>query len=272
MIGFHFETVKMKLSSLLRATYRAPIALGLTIYLHYTGIRIPQWFHRGPQKRYHNPTISRWGKLLAQVMGVRIHKVNEQPGEMGDIIVANHMGFLDVLVLLTFFPAVFIIKHEMRRVPFFGKCLEDQGHVFVQRGDATSRRAAGHGLLHVLERGDRIIVFPEGQASPGAARLPFKPFSFVAAQRLDKKLQACVIDYLPDREALKWDIKRSMLPQLIELAGRKHTDVSIEFFPPEPVTGDPGGMAARYKDVIQARLEEHDRQRSGQGDGGPCPE
>jgi 1-acyl-sn-glycerol-3-phosphate acyltransferase len=195
-------------------------------------------------------------------MGVRIHKVNEQPMEMGDVVVANHMGFLDVLVLLTFFPSVFIIKHEMRKVPFFGKCLEHQGHVFVKRGDSTSRRAAGQGLVHVLERGDRIIVFPEGQASPGAARLPFKPFSFVAASRLGKTVQGCVIDYLPDRDALKWDNRRAMLPQLIELAGRKHTDVSIEFFPPEGVTGDPAEMAERYKDTIQARLEEHDLQRA----------
>lgn len=252
----------MKLSSLLRVSYRAPVALFLTLYLHYSGIRIPQWFHRGPEQRYHNQTISDWGRLLAKVMGVRIHLKNELPVEMGDIIVANHMGFLDVLVLLTFFPAVFIIKDEMRRVPFFGQCLVHQGHVFVKRQDATSRRAAGHGLVQVLERGDRIIVFPEGQASPGAQRLPFKPFSFVAAQRLNKKMQACIIDYLPDREALKWDIKRRMLPQLIELIGRKRTDVSIEFLPPEEVVGEPGDMAKRYKDEIQARLEEHDRQRA----------
>jgi hypothetical protein len=31
---------------------------------------------------------------------------------------------------------------------------------------------------------------------------------------------ACVIDYLPDRRMLEWDINRRILPQLVDLFGR----------------------------------------------------
>lgn len=239
-----------------RLAIRIPLALVWTLALHFFGIRLPQLFRPG---RY-TKTIGFWGWGLAGIMGVRVHKVNERSGPMGDIIIANHMGFLDVPILLSFFPSVFIIKMEMRRVFFFGKALEHQGHVFVQRDKLQSRHDARDGLLRVLKDNDRIIIFPEGRASPGAKRLPYKPFSFAAAMRNEKRVEACLIDYLPDRKMLEWDTKRGMIPQLVELFGRRRIDVSVEFFPAEKVT-DAREMAEKYHDMMQAKLEEHDLAR-----------
>jgi 1-acyl-sn-glycerol-3-phosphate acyltransferase len=246
----------MKLFSYIRLLYRVPIAFIVTLFIHYFLIRIPQLFKPG---RYIK-AIGLWGACLAFIMGVRIHKKNERQGPMGDLIISNHMGFLDVPVLLSIFPSVFIIKMEMRRVFYFGKALEQQGHVFVERDSLQSRHHARDDLIKVLKDGDRIIVFPEGRASPSAKRLPFKPFSFAAAQRCDKLVEACVIDYLPDRRMLEWDIKRSMFPQLVELFGRRRTDISVEFFPAEKIA-DAREAADRYHNLIQGKLEEHDRER-----------
>jgi len=179
---------------------------------------------------------------------------------MGDVIIANHMGFLDVPVLLSLFPSVFIIKMEIRRVPHFGKALEREGHVFVERGSEASRRSAREGVQKVLENNDRIIVFPEGRASPGAERRPFKPFCFFEAARQGKRVEMCVIDYLPDRQVLKWDVKRGMLPQLIELIGRRRTHVSVEFFPSE-VPKDAEAIAQRYHDIAEGKLKSYDEER-----------
>ncbi len=193
-------------------------------------------------------------------MGVRIHKVNECPMPLGDVVVSNHMGFLDIPVMLSCFPAVFVIKAEMTRAFFFGKALLKQGHVFVERGSLSSRRQASEELMQVLKDGDRIIVFPEGRASPRAKRPPFKPFSFAAVQQLDKRIQGCIIDYLPDRSMLEWDIKKSTFGQLVELFGRPRIDVSLEFFPAEKVE-DPRQMAKDYHDRVEDRLAAHDRER-----------
>jgi 1-acyl-sn-glycerol-3-phosphate acyltransferase len=241
-----------------RAAVRAPTGLAWTMFLHHGFIRSRQYI-RGPFRAM--GVIGFWGKGLAKIMGVRFHEVNRREGPMGDVIIANHMGFLDIPVLLTYFPAVFIIKMEMRRVPYFGKALAHQGHVFVERGNKASARDATAGLVKVLEDGDRIIVFPEGGASPGAERKPFKVRSFAEAQRLGKRVELCVLDYVPDRSALAWDVKRGMIAQIIEIIGRHHTDVSVEFFPAEYVEGDPEAFAQRYREIAQGRLEQHDRER-----------
>jgi 1-acyl-sn-glycerol-3-phosphate acyltransferase len=196
-------------------------------------------------------------------MGVRLVRLNERNGPMGDLLICNHMGFLDVPVLLSVFPAVFIIKAEMRRAPYFGGALAKHGHVFVERGSEASRRSAREGVARVLERGERLIVFPEGRASPGAERLPFKPFCFFEAQRQGRTIEACVIDYLPDRSQLKWDIHRGMIPQLIELVGRRRSEVSIEFlgtFVPTDAAAD----AERWKEIVEGKLREYDHRRTGE--------
>ena len=144
---------------------------------------------------------------------------------------------------------------------YFGSALEKEGHLFVERDEKKSMRKTAADLLKLFKAGDRVIVFPEGKASPGAKRLPFKSGAFGAAKKYKKRVQACVIDYLPDRKQLEWDVNKKMLPQLVDLFGRKRIDMSIEFFPSEFVEGDVGEYAQKWHDIIQNKLEENDRDR-----------
>ncbi|MFH1463449.1 MAG: lysophospholipid acyltransferase family protein [Pseudomonadota bacterium] len=244
--------------SLIRVLWRAPVALAWTLSLHWWLLLRRLLWPRRWGEAYGTDIIGRWGAGLAWIMGVRLVFRNQRTGPMGDVLISNHMGFLDVPVLLAIFPAVFIIKAEMLKAPYFGNALKKHHHVFVERGSEASRRSAREGVQRVLEAGERLIVFPEGRASPGAERRPFKPFCFFEAQRQGKVIEAVVIDYLPDRRQLEWDIHRGMIPQLIELVGRRRTEVSVEFlgtFVPE----DPAADAERWKDVVQGKLEEYDR-------------
>ena len=250
----------MKVMNLLRVMVRAPVAILWTEILHsYVVIR--GWVRPGKWgRRRSTDVVGFWGKGLAWIMGVRVIKRNQRDWPMGDVIIANHMGFLDVPVLLSFFPSVFIIKMEMRKVPHFGRALETEGHVFVERGSEASRRSAREGVRDVLDNNDRIIVFPEGRASPGAERRPFKPFCFFEAARQNKRVEMCVLDYLPDRQMLKWDVERKMFPQLVELIGRRRTYVSVEFFPSE-VPENPEDLARKYHDIAEGRLKCYDEER-----------
>ena len=246
------------MGSWIRVLVRAPVALIWTLGVHgcarVRGVLVFwRWWKRRP-----TDLISLWARGLAWIMGVRVVRRNQPAGPMGDVIVANHMGFLDVPVLGSCFPSVFVIKSEMRRVFYFGAALAVQGHVFVDRRNSASRLAARDGVRRVLEDGDRIVVFPEGGASSDALRPPFKPFCFHEAARQEKLVQGCVIDYLPDRSILRWDTSRGMLPQLVELFGRRRTEVSLELFPAERIE-DPAAAAQRYHDLIEGRLLEYDR-------------
>ena len=249
----------MKIFRYIRVLYRAPLMLLWTLFVHYFFIRTQQIFK--PKKRCLK-SLSIWGAGFAWLMGIRIHRVNKPPEPMGDLIISNHMGFVDIPILLASFPAVFVIKVELGRAPFFGKRLYEQQHIFVERESNASRSSAGKELMKALKQDARVIVFPEGQGNPVQKRLPYTPGSLAVAHRLKKTVQPVVIDYLPDRRMLEWDINRKVLPQVFELIGRYRTHVSIEYFPAELIT-DPKADAERFRAIAESRLKAHDEAREG---------
>jgi 1-acyl-sn-glycerol-3-phosphate acyltransferase len=237
------------------------IAIAVWTLIVHGAMRFAQIFHiAGLHKKRPCGFIGFWGKGLAWIMGIKIHRVNERTGPLGDIVVSNHLGFLDVPLLLSFFPAIFIIKAEVGRLRFSGRALRNEKHIFVERGDVASMNQARQALSNALKDSARVIVFPEGRAAPGAERLPFKPYSFVAAKRLNKRLEVVAIDYLPDRSRFAWDIKKPMFPQFAALLGRPRTHVSIEFLW-AGVPEDPVRDAERFKELIEQKLRENDARR-----------
>lgn len=194
-------------------------------------------------------------------MGIRIHQLNERTEPMGDLIVANHMGFLDIPVMSSFYPAIYVIKEEARKPFYFGEALAKGGHIFVNRDDKKSGTRTLINLLKVLKEKDRIIVFPEGRAWPKKERLPFKSAAFAAAKKYDKLVEGVVIDYLPSRKELEWDVTQSTLKQLAKLFGKRRIDISVEFFPAEKVEGTPDDYAQKWHDRVEERLAAYDAEK-----------
>ncbi len=242
----------------LRLFTRAVAVLFWTLFVHIFVYRFKQIFrgrNRVPE------AVALWGRGLAKIMGIRIHARNKRSKKHGTLIVANHMGFLDIPVMSTFFPAVYVIKEEVSKPFYFGPALVKQGHVFVNRDDKKSGKRSLINLMKILKEDDPIIVFPEGRAWPKQERLPFKPAAFAAAKRYNRLVEVAVIDYLPDRKQLEWDTSKSTLVQLADLFGRHHIDVSIEFFPPERVEGEPEEYARKWHDIIEKRLADYDAEK-----------
>ena len=78
-------------------------------------------------------------------------------------------------------PLHFIVKEELRRVPFLGWYIAAMGMIFVDRvarGRAyeSVRRAAD-----LIREGRSVVSFPEGTRSRDDSVKPFKPGVFVAA-------------------------------------------------------------------------------------------
>lgn len=240
-----------------RLIFRGVAILLWTLLIHNLFVDIPRLVSK---KRRFPWAVHIWGKGLAWLMGIRIHRINEMPGEPGNVIISNHLGFIDVPILSSVFVAVYMIKAEVKKAFYFGPALARGGHFFVEREKATSLRQAAKALLTFKKDFCDIIIFPEGKASPDAKRLPFKIGAFATAKKLNKKIQPCVIDYLPDRQLHKWDVKKKMLPQLMDLFGKRKIDVSIEFFPPEYVD-DPRESAEKWHHIMEEKLKEYDRER-----------
>jgi 1-acyl-sn-glycerol-3-phosphate acyltransferase len=99
------------------------------------------------------------------------------------VFVSNHESMIDIPVIFRALPVNlhFIIKKELKLVPFVGWYAWAMGMIFVERSD---KRRGLRGLKNVgrlIKEGRNVIAFPEGTRSRGRGVLPFKKGVFVAA-------------------------------------------------------------------------------------------
>ncbi|MDR3709807.1 MAG: lysophospholipid acyltransferase family protein [Capsulimonadaceae bacterium] len=101
--------------------------------------------------------------------GISAYGKENVPETGGAIIAANHASFSDPPVLATILkrPLRFFTKAELFDVPVFGAGCRLLGAFPVNRGSAD--RTAIRNALGVLENGELLVIFPEGNRGDGVS-------------------------------------------------------------------------------------------------------
>jgi len=100
--------------------------------------------------------------------------VSEGPLPNSGLLVCNHLSYLDVLLLASLKPSVFVSKHEIRHWPVVGWFARMAGTIFVRRERRGDVARTGEQIRNVLRQGQLVVLFPEGTSSDGRQVLPFK--------------------------------------------------------------------------------------------------
>ena len=129
-----------------------------------------------------------WAWCLAWVTWVRVRVEDRQHARPGQsyVIMCNHQGAYDILALYGFLGREFrwVIKQELRKVPFLGWGCAAIGHIFVDRRNSTRAIAALEAAKPRLVGGISVLFFPEGTRSADGQLLPFKKGGFIMARQL----------------------------------------------------------------------------------------
>jgi lyso-ornithine lipid O-acyltransferase len=107
-----------------------------------------------------------------KVIGVQIE--SRGPAAQGAVIVANHLSYLDILVMAALTPVVFVSKKEVRHWPIFGWFAEKAGTRFIDRNKRGDVMRISEEIGPVMAAGLTIVIFLEGTTTDGAGVLPFK--------------------------------------------------------------------------------------------------
>lgn len=83
------------------------------------------------------------------------------------VFVANHQSMSDVFLIYGWLPVIFkwLMKYELRRVPFVGSACKAAGHIFVKRGNSAAAVQSLKEAEQVLHGGVCTVIFPEGTRS-----------------------------------------------------------------------------------------------------------
>jgi 1-acyl-sn-glycerol-3-phosphate acyltransferase len=152
----------------------------------------------------------RWARRFFERLQIEL-EVEGLPNSSQTLWVANHISWLDILVLLAASPCRLVSKSDVRAWPLIGGLAHAAGTVFIERRQRRDAMRVVHDMAAALKAGQVLAVFPEGTTSNGLGLLPFHANLLQAAIAADVPVQAVAITY--------WDLDcntRSQAPAYVD--------------------------------------------------------
>jgi len=123
--------------------------------------------------------------------------------EASILVVAPHSTFFDGFVVFWCDLPYIVSRHENRKIPLLGKCIEFAQSLFVCREDPQSRQKTVKKIVERAQDGTewpQLLIFPEGSTSNRKALMSFKPGAFVPG----KPVQPVLIRYPNEVDTVTW--------------------------------------------------------------------
>ena len=141
---------------------------------------------------------SGFAPVLLSLFGVRVHVNHREHLHKTDnasLIVSNHLSYIDVLIIASHLPAVFITSVEMRNTALLGMLARLSGSIFVERRRPSGLKGEIEDIAAALNQGFPVALFPEGTTSNGDRVQPFKNSLFDAAVAVNADIVPVCIRY-----------------------------------------------------------------------------
>ena len=240
--------------SRLRLFLRLPLALGLVLCgVVLAALRLRRRADAPPDAGQ-LALVQRWLGWAAILLGVRIRD-RGRPTTTPALVVANHVSWLDIVVLGATLPVVFVAKAEIRRWPVLGWLAALAGTLFIERGGKHAAETVARTMAKCLGAGVSVAVFPEGTTTDGHRVRRFHPRLLAAAQEARVPIQPVALCYPHVRgvhPAVPFTDGDTFLRSALRVLGARHIDAEVTFCPPLPPEEDRRRLAQRAHDCIEA--------------------
>lgn len=140
------------------------------------GVCIFGWI---PSYRLRHLARMHWGSLTTRASvwlhGINVKMLGEENIPKGAcVFLGNHMSWVDVLMLLSRIPCVFVTSTDTEKNLVLGETSRCGGAIFVDRNNPTRLKTELRHMTDILRDDKKIFVFPEATSHDGSALLSFK--------------------------------------------------------------------------------------------------
>lgn len=198
-----------------------------------------------------------WSRSIIRLLLVPITVTGQENIRKGQsyVFVSNHQSFLDVFAIYGWLPANFkwLMKKELRRIPFVGFACKVAGHIFVDRANPVAALRSIKEIEAELQNGVSTVIFPEGTRTKTGEMGRFKRGAFQVA--LDLHLPVVPISLTGFYEAMPRDTYYVRSRAHLRMHIGKPIDLS-DFIDPMTSKIDPNAAMAHVRELVQEGMKQ----------------
>jgi 1-acyl-sn-glycerol-3-phosphate acyltransferase len=227
----------------LLAAGRLVLAFAPKTYLRFRG-----WLFRAASRK------------ILTVVGFEVRLSGKAP-RPPFLLVANHLSYMDILVLAAHLPCVFVAKVEIRRWPVLGPICRGFGTIFINREERRDIPRVTVELEAALDQGLGVVLFPEGTSSSGAGVLPFRSPLLAPATRLEIPVHYAALGYRtlpedpPAHLSVCWWGGTRFVPHVLGLIRLRWVEASIDFGDEPLLEPDRKLLAVRLREGVLGKFQ-----------------
>ncbi len=158
----------------------------------------------------------------------------------GYVIIANHVSYVDGIVLGSIFPIIFVSKREVKKWPIVGQWNVLCGTIFINRQRKIRVASLVKEMTRKLRQEANILLFPEGTSTNGEKILPFQTVPLAAPLRNRSIIVPVTVTYktiddqpvtTANRDAVYWYGDMEFVTHFWNLLALRGIDVWVEIQP-----------------------------------------
>jgi 1-acyl-sn-glycerol-3-phosphate acyltransferase len=143
--------------------------------------------------------VQAWALQFLALWGIHL-RVQGQPVPSGPaLMVANHISWLDILVIHAARHCRFVSKSDIREWPLVGMLATGAGTLYIERTSRKDALRMVKDIANAMQEGDVVAIFPEGTTSDGCDLLPFHANLIQSAIQAQAPVQPMSLQFIDNQ-------------------------------------------------------------------------
>jgi 1-acyl-sn-glycerol-3-phosphate acyltransferase len=200
-----------------------------------------------------------WALLVVRLLNIKINLTNVSP-RTPFLLVANHLSYVDIIVLASQLQCAFVAKSEVSQWPIVGWLTRSTDTVFINRRQHRNLIAATHEVHQLIDKGLGVVLFAEGTSTEGKRVAPFKSSMLEMAAHRRVPVYYATISYstnLDEASADKsvcWWGDMTFTDHFFRLLQLSSFEALLKFGPEPVVASDRRVLAAKLWQAVNAQF------------------
>ncbi|MBA3593710.1 MAG: 1-acyl-sn-glycerol-3-phosphate acyltransferase [Polaromonas sp.] len=140
--------------------------------------------------------VHAWAQAMLRGVGIELALQGRPVPEGPALLVANHLSWLDIVVLHASRYCRFVSKADIKHWPLVGTLASGAGTLYIERESRRDAHRVVHHMVERLQLGEVLAVFPEGTTGDGTSMKPFHANLLQAAISADAPVQPLALRFV----------------------------------------------------------------------------